>query len=102
METTVILESAVLNVKSGEELEFETAFEQAQDIICAMPGFLSLELQRCIEVKSRYLLLVQWRTLEDHTVGFRSSPDYQRWKALLHHFYDPFPTVEHYEKVFDV
>jgi heme-degrading monooxygenase HmoA len=100
METTVILESAVLNVKSGEELEFETAFEQAQDIICAMPGFLSLELQRCIEVKSRYLLLVRWRTLEDHTVGFRSSPDHQRWKALLHHFYDPFPAVEHYQRVF--
>jgi len=45
------------------------------------------------------VLLVQWKRLEDHTIGFRQSPEYQRWKALLHHFYDPFPTVEHYEIV---
>jgi heme-degrading monooxygenase HmoA len=98
---TVILESAVLDVKSGSEPAFEAAFEQAKDILCAMPGFVSLELARCLEVESRYLLLVRWKTLEDHTVGFRTSPDYQRWKALLHHFYDPFPVVEHYQKVFD-
>ncbi len=48
---------------------------------------------------STYLLLVQWHRLEDHTEGFRGSPDYQQWSRLLHHFYDPFPTVEHYERV---
>jgi heme-degrading monooxygenase HmoA len=41
-------------------------------------------------------LLVWWNRLEDHTVGFRGSPEYQEWKRLLHHFYDPFPEVEHY------
>ncbi|MGH6933009.1 MAG: antibiotic biosynthesis monooxygenase family protein [Dongiaceae bacterium] len=49
----------------------------------------------------RYVLLVRWRRLEDHTEGFRQSPRYQDWRALLHHFYDPFPTVEHYEWVAD-
>ncbi len=44
----------------------------------------------------RFLLLVQWETLEDHTEGFRGSADYERWRALLHHFYDPFPVVQHY------
>jgi heme-degrading monooxygenase HmoA len=39
---------------------------------------------------------VRWETLEDHTEGFRGSAEYQRWRALLHHFYDPFPVVEHY------
>lgn len=45
------------------------------------------------------LLLVQWNHLEDHMIGSRSSPEYQRWRELLHHFYDPFPLVEHYEQV---
>ena len=45
------------------------------------------------------LLLVEWSRLEDHTVGFRGSPDYQRWRSLLHSFYEPFPTVEHFEPV---
>jgi heme-degrading monooxygenase HmoA len=96
----VILESAVLNVKPGQESAFEAAFGEAKGIIASMPGFIGLELQRCIEAPSRYLLLVRWATLGHHTVGFRTSPEYQRWKSLLHHFYDPFPTVEHYEKVF--
>ena len=94
----MILEVAHLDVKAGQENSFEVAFSDAQKIISSMAGFVSLELQRCIETPNRYLLLVRWRTLADHTVGFRTSPDYQRWKALLHHFYDPFPTVEHYEQ----
>jgi heme-degrading monooxygenase HmoA len=95
----MILESAYLDVRPGQESEFEAAFNEAQHIIAAMPGFASLELQRCLEASNRYLLLVRWRTLEDHTIGFRGSPQYLRWKALLHHFYDPFPTVLHFEKI---
>lgn len=93
----MILEVARLDVKTGREAEFETAFAQAQNIIAAMPGYLGHELQCCIETPSRYLLMVRWKRLEDHTEGFRQSEDYQRWKALLHHFYDPFPEVEHYQ-----
>jgi heme-degrading monooxygenase HmoA len=62
-----------------------------------MPGFRSLRLERCVEIPSRYLLLVEWDTLEDHTEGFRGSTEYREWRRLLHHFYDPIPTVEHYE-----
>ncbi|WP_404788929.1 antibiotic biosynthesis monooxygenase family protein [Altericista sp. CCNU0014] len=93
----MILEVAILEVKPGLATEFETAFKTASAIIGSMPGYLSHELQRCIETENRYLLLVRWQTLEAHTVGFRQSPEYQEWRALLHHFYDPFPTVEHYE-----
>jgi heme-degrading monooxygenase HmoA len=64
-----------------------------------MSGYVSHELQRCLETPDRYMLLVRWQQLEDHTVGFRQSPEYQQWKLLLHHFYDPFPTVEHYQIV---
>jgi len=95
----VILEVAVLNVRSGMSRAFEDAFSQASSIIAAMPGYISHQLQRCIEAPSRYVLLVNWQTLEAHTVGFRSSPQYQDWKRILHPFYDPFPTVEHYELV---
>lgn len=93
----MILEHAVLDVVPGEEPEFERAFSEATSIIASMPGFRSLALQRCIERPARYLLLVEWERLEDHTQGFRGSPHYERWKALLHHFYEPFPVVEHYE-----
>lgn len=96
----MILEVAILDVKSGQQAEFETAFAQAQAIIAGMTGYQSHELQKCLEVDGRYLLLVRWETLEDHTVGFRGSAEYQEWKMLLHHFYDPFPTVEHYRPIF--
>lgn len=86
----------MLNVIAGREPEFEAAFLRAQRIIASMPGYRSHELQRCLEHTNRYLLLVRWDTLEAHTVGFRGSADYQEWKRLLHHFYDPFPTVEHF------
>ncbi|RLT38562.1 MAG: antibiotic biosynthesis monooxygenase [Chloroflexi bacterium] len=95
----MILEAVVLPVIAGREAEFEAVFREASSIIASMPGYLGHELQRCIETPSRYLLLVRWETLEAHTVGFRGSPEYQRWRALLHHFYDPFPVVEHFEAV---
>ena len=95
----MIREHALLDVIPGEEERFELAFAEAKAIIASMPGFRSLTLDRGIEQPSRYLLLVEWDRLEDHTEGFRGAPEYQRWKALLHHFYDPFPTVEHYTPV---
>ena len=64
-----------------------------------MPGFRGLTLSRCLERDDVYLLLVQWERLEDHTEGFRGSPEYGRWRELLHHFYEPFPVVEHFTEV---
>ena len=95
----MILELAILNVRRGRAAEFELAFREAQRIISSMVGYVSHELQRCLEVGDKYVLLVRWQRLEDHTEGFRRSAEYQEWKSLLHHFYDPFPTVEHYESV---
>lgn len=95
----MILESATLDVRPNQAQEFEAAFGEAKRIIASMPGFVSLELHRGLESPSRYLMLVRWERLEDHTIGFRGSAQYQQWRALLHHFYDPFPTVEHHELV---
>src|SRR5215470_4671828 len=97
----MILEMAVLHVKPDMAAEFPAAFKAAEPIICAAVGYIAHELHHCIEDPNRFLLLVRWQTLEDHTRGFRGSPDYQRWKALLHHFYDPFPEVLHYTLISD-
>ncbi len=95
----MILELAILDVKPGTDAEFVAAFEEAQNYIARVEGYISHSLQKCIEKPGRYVLLVNWQTLEAHTMGFRGSPEYAEWKKLLHHFYEPFPTVEHYEKV---
>lgn len=98
-EEQVLLEIAQLQVRTGKQSEFEHAFNQAQRIISVMPGYMGHELQKCVEKDDHYMLLVQWETIEHHEVGFRKSPQYQEWRALLHHFYDPFPTVLHYSKI---
>ncbi|MBH5316835.1 antibiotic biosynthesis monooxygenase [Paenibacillus sp. GSMTC-2017] len=95
----MILEVAMLQVKPGMTEEFEGNFRQASAIISMMKGYINHELQNCIEDRNKYILLVNWETLEDHTIGFRGSKQYLEWKALLHHFYDPFPSVEHFEKI---
>ena len=95
----MVLEVAVLNLRRGASEAFEAAFLEAQKIIAAAPGYQRHELRRCVETPDRYLLLVWWDSLASHNEGFRRSPDYQRWRALLHHFYDPFPEVEHYTRV---
>ncbi|MEO9570844.1 MAG: antibiotic biosynthesis monooxygenase [Polaribacter sp.] len=93
----MILEVAVLNVKEGLSNDFEDNFKKAEIIISSMKGYVSHQLKRCIEEDNKYILLVNWETIEDHEIGFRKSDEYQEWKALLHHFYEPFPTVEHYK-----
>jgi heme-degrading monooxygenase HmoA len=95
----MILETAPLNIRPGQTADFEASFAVAQAIIAGMPGYITHQLQRCLEDDHKYLLLVQWQTLKDHEVGFRGSPQYQEWRQLLHHYYDPFPTVEHYVQV---
>ncbi|MCW2135180.1 antibiotic biosynthesis monooxygenase family protein [Arthrobacter sp. VKM Ac-2550] len=95
----MITEHALLQVRPGQDTAFEAAFREASAIISAMRGFGKLSLSRCIEHDRKYLLLVEWDRLEDHTEGFRGSADYQQWKKLLHHFYEPFPTVEHYSQI---
>ncbi|MFJ8430574.1 antibiotic biosynthesis monooxygenase family protein [Kitasatospora sp. NPDC094019] len=94
----MILESALLDVLPGQEEDFLAAFAEARPLIAGRPGFRSLALRRCLDEGrgSRFLLQVEWEKLTDHTEGFRRSPEYQKWRALLHHFYRPFPEVEHY------
>lgn len=95
----MVLEHAVLNVLPGQEADFEAAFKRARPLIEATPGFEGLRLLRGIEAPYEYVLLVEWRSLEDHMLGFRGSDRYPEWARLLHGFYDPFPTVGHFTEV---
>ncbi len=95
----MVLEVAMLNIKSGLWPEFEKDFKKAGQYISSIPGYRNHSLQKCLENPDKYILLVEWDTLEDHTVGFRQSDVYVHWKELLHHYYDPFPVVEHFKKI---
>ena len=95
----MILEAAPLKIRQGQAALFEAAFKEAQKIIAASPGYIAHELQRCLENDDEYLLLVRWESREAHETGFRLSAAYESWRQLLHHFYDPFPVVLHYEGV---
>lgn len=95
----MILEVAMLQVRPHLVDEFEISFREASKIISQIKGYIHHQLQKCLEEESKYILLVQWETLEDHTKGFRGSVEYLEWKKLLHHYYDPFPVVEHFVNV---
>ena len=97
----MILEIAILNVKSGQEQNFERDFFTAGQFISFIEGYVKHSLRKCMENNNKYILLVDWENLEDHTNGFRQSAQYLEWKKLLHDYYDPFPTVEHYETIFE-
>ncbi|MBY0426049.1 MAG: antibiotic biosynthesis monooxygenase [Cytophagales bacterium] len=95
----MILEVSILQVKPGHETDFERDFHHAGAYIRSIKGYVRHSLRKCLEQNNKYILLVDWENLEDHTLGFRQSPQYQEWKKLLHPYYDPFPTVEHYETI---
>jgi heme-degrading monooxygenase HmoA len=95
----MIREHAVLPVKPGQEPAFEAALQEALPLITGATGFRRLSVSRGIETPNHYLLLVEWESLSAHTEGFRGSPEFQQWRGLLHHFYDPFPDVQHFTDV---
>ena len=97
----MIHEVAVLFLKDGAESRFKEDFKLAGQYISSIEGYIGHSLKKCIEQKNKYLLLVDWDKLENHTIGFRQSSQYLDWKKLLHHYYDPFPVVEHFETVIE-
>ncbi len=97
----MILEVAILEVKKELQKEFEKDFAYASKYISSINGYKGHTLRKCLERENRYMLSVNWENLESHEIGFRKSEAYQKWKALLHKYYNPFPTVEHYKTVFE-
>ncbi|MGY2052001.1 antibiotic biosynthesis monooxygenase family protein [Methylobacterium sp. JK268] len=91
----MVLEIAQIEVKPGHEAAFEDGVAEATALFRRAKGCRGMELHRSIETPTRYRLMVKWETLENHTVDFRGSPDFQAWRALVSdHFAAP-PAVEH-------
>ena len=95
----MIVEFALLTIRPGSEPQFEAAFPQAIKVLGGTPGYLSHELRRSMETPNRYALMVQWRSLEDHTVGFRGSPAFMQWRAMIGPYLHGAPVVEHFRSV---
>ena len=95
----MVLEIADFAVVPGQEDEFAAAVREAAALLRATPGFRSVRLTRGIESRSRFVLLVEWDDIEAHTVGFRESERYTRWRALISPFFDGAPRVEHFGDV---
>jgi heme-degrading monooxygenase HmoA len=91
-----LLELATIDIKKGTNQGFETAIEQAKLVICQSKGFIYINVKHCIEQTNRYILLIQWETLEDHTIGFRESELFKEWRALIGPFFENPPLVQHY------
>ena len=98
-EWSMVLEHVPISVIPGREAEFEAAFDTARHLVAAAHGFRSLRLSRCVEEPSSYLLLIEWDTLADHVEGFRNSPAFSEWRALVGPLWDPLPTVTHFDEL---
>lgn len=92
----MIVEQALLQVKPGQSGQFAKAMHQARPLIAAQPGFQSIEVCPSTDVPNQYLLLVEWDNVDSHRTGFRKSSEYEKWRTLLHDFYDPMPTVSYF------
>jgi quinol monooxygenase YgiN len=95
----MITEIAQIDVKPGMEAEFEAGVKNAAPIFKRAKGCHGMELRRSIEKPGRYRLFVEWATVEDHTVGFRNSADFQEWRKLVGHCFATPPDVEHVQQV---
>lgn len=98
----MIVEHALLQVRPGQSEAFEMAMAKAKPLVAVQPGFQSIEVRPSAEDPEIYLLLIKWDRIESHRDGFRQSAEYQQWRDLLHHFYDPMPVVNYYGRsIFD-
>jgi heme-degrading monooxygenase HmoA len=95
----MVLEIADFAVLPGTEEEFAAAVREGVRYVSDTPGFRNARLTRGVESPSRFVLLIEWDSLEAHTVGFRESEDYPRWRELITTFFDGAPRVEHFNEI---
>jgi heme-degrading monooxygenase HmoA len=95
----MITERVIVTVKPGTEEQFEAAVREAQKFPAQIDGFISLELHRGIESPSTFLGLLKWESVEAHEEGFRSSPQFAEWRALIGPYFAADPDMEHVTQV---
>ncbi len=95
----MVLEVAEIQIRAGEQQAFEAALSRGvQTVISQSKGYRGYRLERGIESPQRYLLLIEWDTLENHTVDFRQSPSFAQWRAIVGPYFVEPPRVEHFEQ----
>jgi heme-degrading monooxygenase HmoA len=94
----VILERALITVKPGQAEAFKQAFAKARPHIEGSKGCRKVEMRQGIEHPDNFLLLVWWDTLEDHNIGFRESPAFTEWRAILGPLFAAPPAVVHHHE----
>ncbi len=93
----MILEVADIRIQPGRQAEFDEAIERGlRTVISRAQGFQSWQVHKGIESPERYLLMIGWATLEDHTVAFRGGPLFAEWRAIVGPFFAAPPVVEHF------
>lgn len=95
----MVLEIADIAVRPGTEDEFAAAYREAVAFAAQIPGFRNARMTRGIESPSRFVLLIEWDTVEAHTVAFRKSENFGKWRALIGPYFDGPPRVEHFDDV---
>lgn len=96
----MILEIADIHITPGSNAAFEAALRTgAETVIAQAKGFRGYKVNRGVESPQRYVLMIYWDTLEDHTVGFRQGPLFAQWRATVGPFFAAPPQVEHFELV---
>ena len=94
----MVLEIADFAVLAGKEDDFVAAVAEGLRYVSDTPGFRSARLTRGVESPSRFVLLIEWDSLEAHTVGFRESENFARWRGVVGPFFDGPPRVEHFNE----
>ncbi|MDN3918692.1 antibiotic biosynthesis monooxygenase family protein [Roseateles violae] len=93
----MILEVADIRIHAGQQAAFEAAIHRGlAEVIAQARGFITASVQHGIESPERYLLQIEWQTLEDHTEHFRGGPLFPQWRALVGPFFAEPPKVEHF------
>ena len=96
----MILEVADIRITPGRQAEFDEAIQRGlQTVIAQARGFRGWKVNKGIESPERYILMIFWETLEDHTVGFRQGPLFAQWRAIVGPFFAQPPVVEHFTLV---
>lgn len=93
----MILEIADIRIQPGKQAEFDAAIQRGlKEVISQAKGYSGFQVQKCIETPERYVLMIKWATLENHTVDFRGSPAFQEWRAIVGPYFAAPPAVEHF------
>jgi heme-degrading monooxygenase HmoA len=93
----VILEVADIRIQPGRQAEFDAAIQRGlNEVIAKARGFRGFKVNKGVESPERYLLMIFWDTLEDHTVHFRGGPLFAQWRAIVGPFFAAPPAVEHF------